>query len=84
MNNPTVRIVVERLVLDGVDVPPEGLDALVAGLGAELRRRVLAAEPCWESAAAIRAPAVELAARPPAQLGRALGRAVHTGLEGAR
>jgi hypothetical protein len=82
---PDVRIVVERLVFDGVDVPPGAVDAVVAELGDELRRRVLSADapPGWADAARVRAPSVGAAASPE-RLGQALGGAVHAGLENTR
>lgn len=66
----TTRIHIERLVLDGLDVPPADVDQLVAAMGDELRRLVLDTPPSW---AAVDVPR----GATPADIGRALGGALH-------
>jgi hypothetical protein len=73
---PVRRIMVERLVLDGVEVPPEGIDALVAGLGDALRELVADVPAVPAHVASLRAPAVVLAPADPTATGRVLGAAV--------
>jgi hypothetical protein len=80
---PPVRIVVERLVLDGVEVPPGGLDALVAGLGDALRELAAGVPAVPGHVASLRAPGVVVAPGDPAATGRALGAAVGRTVGGA-
>ena len=79
-----VRIVVERLVLDGLDLPADGADAVARALSDELGRLVVDALPTRSAtAASVPAPGVTLpAGAPPTELGRQVGGAVHTAVHG--
>jgi hypothetical protein len=87
-----VRIVVERLVLDGLDPATVGdVDALVAGVTAELHR--LAADrtglartgPHRTAVPDVRGPDIALTGPVPAQeIGRRIGGAVHAAVGGVR
>jgi len=82
--SPHVRLVIDRLVIDGVDLPAREVDAMVAAVSAELRERVLDNPDRprqWTSATTLRAPGIQLAAdAPAAEVGRQAGAAAHAAL----
>jgi hypothetical protein len=83
-----VRVHIERLVLDGIDVPYGERGALRASLERELARQLLAngVAPEWASGIAIpsvSAPSIEATANAPA-LGIAIANAVASGIGGRR
>jgi hypothetical protein len=79
-----VRLHIERLVLEGLDVPPSSRDGLRHALEAELTRLVTAGGLApWSTRgaalAALPVPAIG-AAGPPRRLGTAIAGAVYAGL----
>jgi hypothetical protein len=78
---------IERLVLDGVALPPAGRPLLKAAVEAELASLLAAGAPGrhgWSSAAVPRLAARPVALPPdgaPGRLGTAIARAVHTAVQ---
>lgn len=78
----TIRIDVERLVIDGIELDARGAEALRAAVGAELARlfeqRGPAVGPHGEAVPMLRTPAVQFeAGASPASMGSQVARAVH-------
>jgi hypothetical protein len=81
-----VRLHIERIVLDGLDVPYGARAALRAAMERELARRIAAAglAPALSAGTAVpsvAAPPIE-AAGPPTRLGAAIAAAVYGGIGG--
>lgn len=82
----TLRIHIDRLVLEGFDYSPREIVALKSALGSELSRRLNAIGVSREllgggSMDAIKVGNISLPHKPPAgQSGRAIARAVHGGI----
>jgi hypothetical protein len=81
----TIRIDIERIVLDGFDFDRHGADAVRAAIGAELTRLLEERPPAGGlpggAVPALRAPSVQLeAGTSPAQLGTQVAGAVHRSL----
>lgn len=85
-----VRLHIERLVLDGIDVPPGARRTLRQSLERELARRIAAGGLSSELASGIAvpsvsAPAIDTApAKDARKLGAAIARSVYTGIGGRR
>jgi len=83
----TVRVHIERLVLEGLQVGPHQGEAVAHALEAELTERLARAEPLFPGSAALpslrlEAPGLERA-RTSQALGRQVARALATGLGSA-
>ena len=82
----TVHVHIERLVLDGLHVPPDQRPLLEAAVEAEFARRLAAGDPTsgvlsGGAFARLATPTIHLPAHhDAAMLGRQIASAVHTGL----
>jgi hypothetical protein len=79
----TIEVRIDRVVLDGVDLPPCQSRALGEALEAELARLFMASRPgAWPESARVRRAELRLPEDGTAvALGRDIARAIHSGLD---
>jgi hypothetical protein len=82
-----VRLHIDRLVIDGLDLPRAQSGAVVAAVERELAQLIASGAIAWSSSAvpSVRAPQIDVARdAKPAQLGGAIANAVYGSLGGKR